>query len=837
LHPNKNTPPNRIIYLAAATVILLVAAFFRFYRLADHPLGIFFDPAINGLDAVRLWQRGGPVIFFPTNGGREALFMVLLLPVIRLFGTTPFSLRVVTTALSLLTAPLLIGMLADRHSYGRHAPKLWRWLPLLGGLILATSYWHIIVSRLGQRPIMVPLVATGAFWLFLKGWHTRRHRWFIFSGLLMGVAGHTYSAGRLLPVILGLALLPEFFQRGNKQKWVNRLQLPNLLLFLLAAGLVYLPMAVYLWQYPAQFTARAGSVMVWNFLDTPADIAAELGRNALRVISFFGWAGSPNPIFGLPHYPGLPLTLTPFLLIGLLNALRQWRSFFFRLTALWWFIGIAPSVFAIEAPHPLRMIAATVPTAILTAEGLRWGAARLRLAKFRRLTAIAVIILMLLPIPGLVQAYFVDWTSLQSTRGVYDYGAVAIRDEILRRADDDTAIYLPQNRFNDSTLLYYLSGKFERVAALTAPPAEQAIVIAPERNVTDAVWVRLYRHSATVLPPLTPAGQEIIQNALTSAATAPIRTINGKIAARLAALPTDPGQLTQAPTQAVAADFGPVSLTGAAYHRVISPTATAMPVTLYWQANHPMRTEYEIILQLVDDDRQVWATGSGRPTDWVYPTTFWRSGLDEIAAPHLLTATGATPLPMGRYWLAVSVFDPARQQRLPLTGGLSDSPDTYFVGPLKVPPPAIDTPPFTAIKAMFGDTVALTGYALNRNVIAAGEPLEFMLQWQAVNLPPLDYTIFAHLLDSDNNIIVGNDSQPLDNRYPTTVWATGEQIIDPHTIPTAHTLPPGQYRLAIGLYHQPSGERLSLSRPDQFPDPLGQLILPHTITIIHETAN
>ena len=47
--------------------IILLAFFFRFYRLADYPLGIFFDPAINGLDAIRLMQRGGPVIFFPTN--------------------------------------------------------------------------------------------------------------------------------------------------------------------------------------------------------------------------------------------------------------------------------------------------------------------------------------------------------------------------------------------------------------------------------------------------------------------------------------------------------------------------------------------------------------------------------------------------------------------------------------------------------------------------------------------------------------------------------------------------------------------------------------------------
>ena len=33
--------------------------------------------------------------------------------------------------------------------------------------------------------------------------------------------------------------------------------------------------------------------------------------------------------------------------------------------ALWWLTGILPSIIAIEAPHPLRMIVAVVPTAIL----------------------------------------------------------------------------------------------------------------------------------------------------------------------------------------------------------------------------------------------------------------------------------------------------------------------------------------------------------------------------------------------------------------------------------------------------------------------------------------
>src|SRR5215470_841977 len=93
--------------------VVLVAFFFRFYRLTDQPLGLFFDPAINGLDSLRLIQRGGFTLFFPTNGGREALFMYLLVPFIQIFGAIPLSLRLVTATISLLNVVFLFAFLYD----------------------------------------------------------------------------------------------------------------------------------------------------------------------------------------------------------------------------------------------------------------------------------------------------------------------------------------------------------------------------------------------------------------------------------------------------------------------------------------------------------------------------------------------------------------------------------------------------------------------------------------------------------------------------------------------------------------------------------------------------
>jgi hypothetical protein len=863
---------SKILWLAFTAVILL-AFFFRFYRLADHPLGTYFDPAINGLDAIRLMQRGGHVLFFPTNGGRESPFIYLLIPFIWLFDTTPFSFRALTAINSLLTVALLFGFLRSvarlnlgteknpitTHSSNAPLPRQASalWFATLGSLVLATAYWHIVLSRLGFRAILVPMLSVPLFWLFLKGWTTNHKRWFILAGLFMGLEGYIYSAARLLPVILVLAIIPEFFGQshsynGQKQQTKIKTQIINLLIFTLTALVIYLPMGWYLLTHPAQFTARAFSVMVWHFLDTPIDIITEIGRNIPRVLGFFCCVGSPNPIFGLPNYPGLSPLLAPFLLLGLIISLKHWRHLFYRLTALWWLIGLIPSIAAIEAPHPLRMVVAVVPTAILVALGLihlsnwlhagikyhvprvKYQVSRFTFYVLRFTPYVLPLLLILLPLPGLFRAYFIDWTKLQTTQGVYDYRAIAIRDTIFDQTNEHVPLYLPLARFNDSPLLFYLSGSFQRQAALEVSPADKALVIAPEKNQHDTTWVRLQNQVATVLPPLTGEGQRLIQTALSGSSARPIHTVTGETVAHLAPLPTDPARFLQQPTHPLTASFGPIRLTGLNYTAVIEPSSQEVPVTLFWQATAQMVDEYEVVLHLVDDNRQVWGNGSGRPTDWVYPTTFWRPGLDEVASQHTINVETLAP---GRYWLAISLFDPATHQRLPFTGGQSDSPDTLFTGPLKVPlPPLAGQGQIESLSSQeevvaFGDVARLLGFDATQVTINAGQPVCFGLLWEAISTPPLDYTVFVHLLDENDNILAGHDSQPLAGHYPTSIWTPGERILDPHTLPTPDSLPPGQYRLAIGLYHQPTGERLPLNFVDSGSDSGERLILKQPVMV------
>ena len=130
-----------------------------------------------------------------------------------------------------------------------------------------------------------------------------------------------------------------------------------------------------------------------------------------------------------------------------------------------------------------------------------------------------------------------------------------------------------------------------------------------------------------------------------------------------------------------------------------------------------------------------------------------------------------------------------------------------------------------------GDSIQLAGFAVDKPVSEPGASIQLKLLWRALARPDKDYTVFVHLLDSDGNLVAGNDSQPLAGTYPTTIWSPNEQILDTRRLSIPGNLPPGQYQLAIGLYYQPTGRRLSLHLPDGGTVPNGRFILGQEITI------
>ena len=102
----------------------------------------------------------------------------------------------------------------------------------------------------------------------------------------------------------------------------------------------------------------------------------------------------------------------------------------------------------------------------------------------------------------------------------------------------------------------------------------------------------------------------------------------------------------------------------------------------------------------------------------------------------------------------------------------------------------------------------LMGYGLAAQEIESGGTLRLTLYWQALAEMDRRYTIFVHLLDSDNRIAAQMDSEPLGGTHPTTEWQLGEIVRDNYGLLVAPDTPPGEYLLEVGMYYLPTLDRL-----------------------------
>jgi 4-amino-4-deoxy-L-arabinose transferase-like glycosyltransferase len=145
---------------------LLVAAALRLWGLPGIPPGPHYDEAANGVLSAEIALHEKAPIFIPSYTGKEVLFfygaaagMRLLGPVVSLSNHADLlALRLASALFGLLTvvaaAWLTYELFADDDPDG--AP----WLAALTAALVATSFWHVLLSRVGFRAITQPLLQT-----------------------------------------------------------------------------------------------------------------------------------------------------------------------------------------------------------------------------------------------------------------------------------------------------------------------------------------------------------------------------------------------------------------------------------------------------------------------------------------------------------------------------------------------------------------------------------------------------------------------------------------------------------------------------------------------------
>ncbi|MDJ0575704.1 MAG: glycosyltransferase family 39 protein [Xenococcaceae cyanobacterium MO_234.B1] len=233
-----------VIYLL---IILVIATLLRVLFLGTIPNGFFCDEASNAYDSYSILntlrdQHGAFLPFFTRSidDYREALFIYLGIPFIKLFGLNEFSARLPAAFAGILTV-LVIYYLVKELFDNKTA--------LIASLLLAISPWHIQFSRIAFRAILIPLLFCLALLFFVKSF--QKPQYLPISALIFGVSLYTYASARVFVPLFMLGLVIIFWRHfwSNKQQTIIAL-----ILFLL----IFIPLLLF-WISPEGMARAKGT--------------------------------------------------------------------------------------------------------------------------------------------------------------------------------------------------------------------------------------------------------------------------------------------------------------------------------------------------------------------------------------------------------------------------------------------------------------------------------------------------------------------------------------------------------------------------------------------------
>jgi len=133
----------------------------------------------------------------------------------------------------------------------------------------------------------------------------------------------------------------------------------------------------------------------------------------------------------------------------------------------------------------------------------------------------------------------------------------------------------------------------------------------------------------------------------------------------------------------------------------------------------------------------------------------------------------------------------------------------------------------------FGPNIHLQGYSLFVDALQTRDAFTLTLQWQTHAPLATDYLLFIHMLDSAGNLIAQVDVPPGGPEARTSTWQPHRYITWTHTVPVPDDIPPGDYRITLGLYNPADFSRLPLHAPASSTPPTAgaHALLLETLTV------
>jgi 4-amino-4-deoxy-L-arabinose transferase-like glycosyltransferase len=732
-------------------VLLTVAAFLRFTQLNAAPPGMTHDEAAYGAEAERVLAGERP-LYFALGYGHEPLYAYAVALAFSFLGRTLWAMRATSAVCGILV--VLGTYLLTRRLFGVRSAQI-------AAAYVAVSFWPLSISRQALRAVTLPMFWLPAAWFFWRGMEGAGFRFqvagfkskvarqtrdaqpstwnlltsnlpnWLLSGLLLGASFYTYLASRTAWVVFPVLALYMLLQRDTRAR-LRRVG-PGILIALAVAGLVALPMVLYLHAHPA-IEVRMNSMMgpIRELLQGRPRRVLTHFWNALRV---FSWVGDPFWAYNIPGRPVFDLLGSALFYIGLLAALWRWRDPRRAFLILWLAFGMAPAAVTTNEGIFWRAIIAQPAACVLLAEGVGVTGAALRaLGKKVRVSGsrfqvsggelqtpyscrvlrwgniigrIAILALVVWEGARSYQAYFVDWPARPETRNIFNHN-MATQARYLAGHLDGSAVgisALYPLYYHDPWILRYVSGGdtpgvrwFDGRGGIVYPAAGEArYLFSALTPLHPALWADFSAQAALVERRELSGARGEDQNPYFE-----VWRWSGQeeLAARLAALqahspmwvspeveftqPETRRELDEARFGAPAAVSGGPVLSLIAYRlngRTREPGDVIELIT-YWRALRtvPEQDNWTSFVHLLDRDSRLL----GGVDVWHCPPTGWQPG-DVVVQVHAFHVAGDAP--PGEAFLEGGLYrriDPHTMPRLPVLLDGEVAGDRVLLSPIQI---------------------------------------------------------------------------------------------------------------------------------------------------------
>lgn len=444
-------------------LIIAIALLLRVYDLANNPIALNQDEAINGYDAYSLITTMGdhhgnfmPIMLESFGDWVSPVITYITIPFVQLLGLSEFSIRLPVALLGVGTVVLIylfsLQVFNDKK------------LALIAAFFLAIMPWHITLSRWAIPPSIVPFFLLLFMTVFLgaiKNNSKEPYYKFILASLCAGILTYSYPTQKLFVPLLLIALSVIFLRKN----------ITKITIFLSSYIIFVSPLYLITLADPNRYNSRFKFVSIFR---PGENIFMILGKFLLRYLSYF----SPEFNFGISdsnimqRVPGFGANydfLSVFFYIGILgcftlvlkkdNLTYPHRQIILLLLA-WLLIAPIPASLTETYYHTLRMIHGLPLTIIFVVFGLKIIVNSLKDIQIKNKLVLVIIFLGIMNIPSFGYVYFYRYPQQTLTREMFQYGIKDFMNYVITNQDRFAKIVI-DNQINQPYIYYLFYSKYD----------------------------------------------------------------------------------------------------------------------------------------------------------------------------------------------------------------------------------------------------------------------------------------------------------------------------------------------------------------------------------------